>query len=115
MTALAAVAWTLFLLWGLMAPADSVRRLPIHIWDKAAHFLLFFPFGILWLFALSLGALPGLSVVAAGLALGGLTEIMQNRLTQGRHGDVADFAADALAVISAWVVYAVFLRLRRPK
>ena len=109
---LAALAWTVFLFWGLVAPAETVRQFPLKIWDKAAHFLLFFPFGILWLAALSPRPLYGLGIVAAGLLVGGLTEVLQNRMTNGRHGDLWDFMADALAVAVAWGLYcfAVFLR-----
>ncbi len=109
----AALAWTMFLFWGLVAPAETVRQFPFRIWDKAAHFLLFFPFGILWLAALALRPAFGLLVVAAGWGIGALTEVLQNEMTKGRHGELWDFVADAGAVLFAWALYYLIVRLRR--
>ena len=106
LSALRAAFWGACLAVVVLAllPAEQVQRLPLNFWDKAQHAL---AFGVLAL--LGLRAWPSARhhplVLVALLVLGGGIEVAQH-LLGWRHGEWADWGADALgvAVASLWAL-----------
>ena len=100
-----AIFWTVVLVWGLSAPASTVSRFPIHVWDKAIHFGLFLFYGFLWLAALGRRWPRILAVTIFGVCLAAGTEWYQNVAAKGRQGTLGDFAADLLGLLAALTAY----------
>lgn len=92
--------------------------------DKAAHFIMFFPFPILM--TLALGKISWKRIkfmtfititLVTGIVSGGLTELLQN-ITDYRSCDINDFRADCLGILSGTIVAVsgwFFLKNRRTK
>lgn len=85
-----------------LLPGQQLLHLPLNFWDKAQHALAFGTLSLLgvWTWPRRAHRLP----LFAGLLLyGGAIEIAQH-LTGWRHGEWADWAADAVgvAVIALW-------------
>ena len=67
--------------------------------DKVVHFLLFFALGFSWLFDFRKRSRRSVAgCFLSGVALGGLTELLQWGFVDGRSGDWLDFLADAAGV-----------------
>ncbi len=85
-----------------LLPAQQLQHLPLNFWDKAQHAL---AFGVLAL--LGVWAWPHRAyrfrLFAALLLYGAAIEVAQH-LTGWRHGDWADWAADAagVAAVALW-------------
>ncbi len=88
-----ALGWTVFMAVGCFWPSSGLPNIGNN--DKVLHVLIFIPFATGWL-------LSGKTLwwtLAAGLAYGGLIEVVQEAIPAiNRAGDWLDFAADALGV-----------------
>jgi hypothetical protein len=96
---------TLAILVLTLTPGQHLPRDPFNLWDKTHHALAFAVLAVLGLLAWPQPALRWR--LSAGLvALGGAIEVAQH-LTGWRHGEWADWAADAVGValvaLLAWV------------
>ena len=82
--------------------------------DKIAHFLMFLPFPILLYFSNKTvvrkplkAVFRALDALVIGAAFAGLTELVQARIAY-RTGDIHDFVADILALITGCIVTLIF-------
>ncbi len=95
---IAAWGWTLLLLVSLWMPEPPPPEFSLPWSDKLVHLGLFAGFTALW----SAHGLPPRWLVPLGIALGGLTELVQGLLPWERHPSWADLGADALGVVIGW-------------
>ena len=94
----------------MLLPAEHVQRLPLNFWDKAQHALAFG--GLTLLGLLAWPQRPDRWRLLVGLVIyGGAIEVAQH-LTGWRHGDWADWVADAVGV--ALVAVLALARRRWP-
>ena len=78
-----ALTWTLIILAGCLAPHDQIPTELVTWNDKLEHIVLFIVFGFLWMRA----GLQAVTVVMAGVFLGGLIEVLQYLLPINRSAD----------------------------
>lgn len=109
------MAWLagIFVLTGV--PGDLVpKSRPFADWlqyDKAAHFLLFFILVFLALrsfisqYRSNSQRLLYVVILLIAVAIGGVTELLQEYLFTGREGSLYDFGADALGCLSGMVFF----------
>jgi|AntRauTorckE6833_2_1112554.scaffolds.fasta_scaffold16317_2 VanZ family protein len=109
------IAWLagIFILTGM--PGDyvpRVRRLEDWIeYDKAAHFLLFFVLVFLALrsfitqYETNYQRVLYVAVLLVAIAIGGVTELLQEYVFTGRQGNLYDFGADALGCFSGMFLF----------
>ncbi len=104
-----AVLWALVVLVLTLAPEGGVPRWPwaakVHL-DKFVHAFLFGVQAVLAYWAIPAGNAPARVQTRAGLVIlattlyGGLIEVLQEALGQGRHGDLLDLAADCAGAVA---------------
>lgn len=109
---LSAVLWTIVILilcWTpeIYLPVEEepgswFHSLPL---DKVVHVGIFAVFGVLWLRALPASGNRFLWVGLAGTALAAITEIVQNVPIINREGEVQDWAADVVGMLSGFLVF----------
>jgi VanZ family protein len=80
--------------------------IPIRIWDKAIHFIVYGALGVLFLLPTTNGRWTSLTIKAAasGVALAtlyGITDEIHQMFTPGRSPDVRDVLADLLGAAAA--------------
>lgn len=80
--------------------------------DKVVHFLMFFCLTIALLFDYQKKAFPqqaktriSLGFMGAAVALGALTEMLQEVMGLGRTEDINDFITDAIGAFVAWLLW----------
>ena len=85
-----------------LLPPEQVERLPLNFWDKAQHTLAFGTLALLGCWGWAQRA-QRRRLFAALLLYGAAIEVAQH-LTGWRHGDWADWAADAVGVaaVALW-------------
>jgi len=109
---LVAIGWTMIVLTMLWAPTPPPPPIVIPYFDKYVHLAFFFGIGLAWRFAQMRRAW----VLALGLVLGALTELVQGNLPWPRSADALDVVADAvglgLAVLAFWGGHLIMRALR---
>lgn len=109
LTALAAAAWTAFMLWGTLSPIDQLPPLPhweLLSFDTAAHAGIFVVTAVLYLLTArwqrlfpSLRHRAFLWTLLVSLALGAFIELTQTLMNLGRMGEWTDMLSDALGTV----------------
>lgn len=110
LTALVALAWTAFMLWGTLSPLDQLPPLPhweLLSFDTAAHAGMFVVTAVLYiltarwqrLFA-GLRRRAFLWTLVVCLLLGAFIELTQTFMDLGRLGEWTDMISDALGAVA---------------
>jgi VanZ family protein len=97
------ILWSLVIAYLCFAPSDGFKKVPIAIphLDKVVHFIMFFILG-LFIEALRIRRLAPkfrFRLPLLGVVYGGLIELVQHFLIDGRHGDLIDWTADILGLV----------------
>ncbi len=107
----AAIIWPVVIGYLCLMPSADIPKVNIVIphFDKVVHFGLFFILGYVWSkpsgfwkFRLSLW------LIVVGFIYGGLIEVVQYSLIEGRSGDWVDWMADNIGLLSGSFVYSYF-------
>jgi VanZ family protein len=104
-----AILWTLLIFLGCFLPAREIPKVDVPLADKWVHFLLFGGFTFLWLLARPTRSLAGyLTILALGIALGVLVEVLQGMLAfLGRASEWLDAVADSIGALLGVALFAV--------
>lgn len=101
-----ATLWTTATLIGLGWPASDLPSVNIDDFDKIAHFVLFFVFGFLWMFALPLHPEKKTwLVLIVGIVFAVGTELYQGLLPTDRTPDLWDVVADVFGLCMGIMFY----------
>lgn len=102
----------------LFSTFNNGSLLQVNVWglpaDKVEHFILFFPFVFLVYFSFlpcfknRSMALFLLLIFLAGIAVGGLTELVQ-ALLPARACDLYDFLTDTLSILVSFIILIIFV------
>jgi VanZ family protein len=112
------ILWSLVIAYLCFAPSDGFRKVPILIphLDKVVHFIMFFILGML-IEALKISRINVVTLIGLpllGIIYGGLIELVQHFLIDGRHGDWVDWLADSIGLfIGIGFVKILPLKLQR--
>ncbi len=103
-----ALLWTLLILIAVLIPGSDLPSVGVNGVDKVAHIVLFAGFGWLWMAALTRPLRTRTSLVlASGLALAVMTEVLQGILPVNRSPEGLDLVADAVGIVLAVLAYRV--------
>lgn len=106
---LLAPLWTMLILVALSLPGSSLPNASLLVYDKAAHFILFFVLTLLWLAATYRGSMGrAWGVLALILVFSGVSEVYQSWLPFERSADVIDAAADAVGALAGFLLWLPF-------
>ncbi|MCC3159943.1 VanZ family protein [Hymenobacter sp. 15J16-1T3B] len=110
LTALVALAWTAFMLWGTLSPLDQLPPLPeweLLSFDTAAHAGIFVVTAVLYVLTArwqrlfpSLRHRAFLWTLVVCLLLGAFIELTQTLMDLGRLGEWTDMISDALGTVA---------------
>ena len=103
-----AVIWTLLTLWLSVTAARNIQKLIVFewlSWDKAAHFLMYFIFSVLWCGGLSNIRSIKIFVIIFSVSFGALMEIIQFYSSNGRTFEWDDIFANTLGVLAGILVF----------
>ncbi len=101
-----AVLWTLGILLATTLPMGDVPDVEVSHFDKAVHFALFFGFGFLWMWALTLRIARRATLVLMIGAIGAFgTEGLQWLMSFERTADLADGVANLLGLLGGVGVF----------
>ncbi|GAB2964146.1 hypothetical protein GCM10027048_36870 [Hymenobacter coalescens] len=117
LTALTALGWTAFMLWGTLSPLAQLPPLPrweLLSFDTAAHAGMFVVTAVLYVLAArwqrlfpSLRHRAFLWTLVVCLLLGGFIELVQTLMDLGRRGEWSDLISDSLGTVAGlWLMYA---------
>ncbi len=107
MIRLTAVVLLVVVVGSMIGPFQNIEAAS-NIWDKAAHFV---SFGlILWSIGVLWRRLPRTLAALSALALGGAVEIVQGMV--GRDASWGDLLADALGILAALLLWAIWRRFQ---
>lgn len=102
---LTAVVLLVVLLGAMLGPFQGVEA-AANVWDKAMHFV---AFGlILWSIGVLFRRLPRTLAAGSALAIGGAVEVIQGMV--GRDASWGDLLADALGILTALLLWAIWRR-----
>ena len=106
-----AVFWTLSILTVLLIPGKHLPSSGVGF-DKVAHFVIFSGFSGLWMVALG-DKLRGAAfyVFVLGISYGIATEIAQELLPGGRHGDLWDATANTAGILIGIFAFVIWRRI----
>jgi len=95
--------WSLVIAYLCFSPSDGFKKVPIIIphMDKVVHFIMFFILGMLMetIKTRVLNLVTRFGLPLLGMVYGGLIELVQHYLINGRHGDLIDWTADIMGLI----------------
>lgn len=91
-----AFLWTVGIIVALLIPGTTLKGVPMGISDLIAHAVLFAGYGLLWSLA---SPRHRITILLAGLALGGLLEIAQWTLPINRGAEWLDWLADGTGLV----------------
>ncbi|MGD9994572.1 MAG: VanZ family protein [Salinivirgaceae bacterium] len=112
------ILWSLVIAYLCFSPSDGFKKVPILIphLDKVVHFIMFFILGMLMetLKIRQINVVTRIGLPLLGIVYGGLIELIQHFVIDGRHGDWVDWIADILGLfIGIGFVKLLPLKLRR--
>ena len=108
-----ALLWMLAVVAACTVPGSSLPSTSLLEYDKLIHFLIFVPFGWLWMAALRMPVQRRTWLVLGGGALFAvLTELYQSLLPFQRHPDPYDALADTLGACAGVLFYRLRPRSR---
>lgn len=112
------ILWSLVIAYLCFSPSDGFKKVPIIIphLDKVVHFIMFFVLGMLMeaLKIRKINLITRIWLPLLGIVYGGLIELVQYYLIDGRHGDLVDWTADILGLlIGIGLVKILPLKLQR--
>lgn len=117
------LAAVLFLCFGKFEPTDDIPSSFLGIpMDKIAHFLMFSPWVVLWLFACfykseikASGPFRGILIaLTGGIAFAAMTELGQG-MSGYRSMEAADLLSDSLGIVAGALASVIFLIIQHKK
>ncbi|MGE4290526.1 MAG: VanZ family protein [Salinivirgaceae bacterium] len=109
------ILWSLVIAYLCFSPSDGFKKVPILIphLDKVVHFIMFFILGMLMeaLKIRQINVVTRIGLPLLGIVYGGLIELTQHFVIDGRHGDWVDWTADIIG-LSIGILFVKILPLK---
>lgn len=106
-----AVTWMIVIVYLSLTSTSSIPNFKFLSWDKIVHAAVYFILAVLFIFGLKPRSGWIAFVLISCVVLGVLLEVMQGLMAGGRTADIYDAIANALGVLTAYIVCSRFLKL----